>query len=517
MSCSYDDPSPFSASTTHTDASNTDSTPGRDLATLIRRIRMDTLMVPDKYATVVMNDLAYVLSRATRLTAFEFHPGSLYPIYCAVVAYNRLNAMEFSPGWIFRCSHVHTRCLQNPTTNPVADAFYARLASGMRELDLLSSEAIHMYWRCSGVVMHIHDVLRASASTLVSLKLGGLIVDRFDGLDALYAAPLILPALEELYLRHEDTTLMEYVCRAWVLPRLTRFTLLLCPPTWPHALLAAHGQHLRYLHLYPGRLVEPGKLISYELASSTLAQQCPVLQHLILPSRPAVPMALRHPTLRHIDFWSETITGRKLEGIAIGRLPLPYNIADVLHAAVLDRERHVLPALRTVRVLLLSNPQRGFMAVHVPALRHADWPLVCHPDALVGPMAEDGRRFEVFAGAWAVQTPWGVLSLCHPLFHQSRAWPPNEQEDDLPDGVGVDDSMLRAVLDEQDLEHNAENIDANYVAPEEDEDSDYVSDEGCTEEDSDSDGERDEDRDRAELLAGFRRGQVVRTPLESDE
>lgn len=489
------------------------------------------------YSDVIKNDLAYVLGRAARLTTFEFHPHPAFRVHDDTEQGPHGYLNIFNPAWMFNCMHVSSRREPAPPS-PVADAFQTRLRSGMRELDLMSTHRINLIWECSEAIIHIHDVLRSAADTLVILKLGALRIDRFGTLDDLYPAPLVFPALEALYVHHTDAAFDEYVKRAWVLPRLARLTLISSPNTWPEALLATHGRRLRYLHLYPPGPEGPLVFLDSQYAATKLAEQCPELQYLILPVPPVEPLPLQHPSLRDLDVWSDAMTfisdRFRVDG---SHEPPPSSVGAALRAAVLDEKRCSLPALRGVRVLIADCPEDGVLPT-LPVDSYVDWPIVCSPDALAPDDAHDHMpmRRHVFANTWAMQTDWSVVGLGHPMFEgMSEAFvQPDGGKDEgagagadderrnwerfrVLDGVQPDKKMLRAVLDEQGLEYTDAAADADYICPDDESDSGSDSDSDAGSEGLE-DGELEAlmrndmlvDRalqvDRDTVLEGFRRG-----------
>lgn len=482
---------------------NTQASAERDLATLIKRIRMDNLVVISSCSAAVQTDLAYILNRSTRLVAFEFHPHSAYRIHDDTEQRPGNFLAEFNPGWMFRCTHVD-RGDQPVPPNPVADAFQARLRSGVRELNLISSGYMNLTWECSEIIIHVHSILRSTASTLVSLKLGILRVDRFGTLDELYAAPLVFPVLRELYMCPQDNAFTEYVCRAWVLPHLTRLTLLRCRPAWPDSLLSVHGRQLLYLHLFPDVIEHSGDDLMALCAPTKLAEQCPELRHFVLPTLPWEPLALRHPCLRHLDVWSTTMA-RLVTPVDGGEdaASNPVDPSASLRAIVLNKSGCALPALRGVRLLLAAQ--------HVPAQTHAEWPTVCDPEAALEreDRAKELRvRCHLVSSAWVVQMDWGVLALDNPLFYGRMSavlanmgddddddnGPPSGEldegtgEEDFLDGVQPGRAALRAVLEEQGITYSEAAADADYVLREEE-----------SESESDSESEEWDDAELAEL------------------
>lgn len=454
---------------------------GRDLATLIKRIRIDCLIAISPCSEAIPDGLAYIFARSTRLAAFEFQPHPAFRIPGDTDI-----PEEFSPAWMFGRTHVDLGGQHGPP-DPVVDAFRTRLRSGIRELDLMSTHTVFIDWECGETAVRIHHVLHPAASTLVVLKLGALGVAREETVNDLCAVPLVFPVLEELHICPGDILFADYVSRGWVLPRLTRLTMVRCRITWPDDLLAAHGRRLQYLHVFPTTIDAPRHTTTAirALQPATLEVRCPELLHLVLPAPPREPLQLRHPSLRYLDVWST-----RLERILASPNPdIPKGPGAAVRATVLDEGHCTLPALRRVRVLLAAHL--------VTSNTHREWPTVCHPEALLqqnstaGPV---GMRCHVFSSAWVVQTEWGVLSLDNPFFRDRRSVVlanmgfesnPNDEdgslgrdldegtdEEDLLDGIQPDEDALRAVLEEQGLAYSDAAADASYVLPEEELESD---------------------------------------------
>ncbi|KAL1940408.1 hypothetical protein VTO73DRAFT_8980 [Trametes versicolor] len=453
----------------------------RDLATLIKRIRIDSLIVISPCSDAIPDGLAYVFARCTRLVAFDFQPHPAFRIHDDT---NILD--EFSPGWMFGRTHVDFGG-QHVPPDPVVDAFRTRLRSGIRELDLMSTQTVFLDWECDETAVRIHHVLRSAASTLVVLKLGALDVVREETVNNLCAVPLVFPVLEELHICPGSLLFSDYVSRGWVLPRLTRLTMVRCRMVWPDNLLAAHGQRLQYLHVFPTTIDTPRHTTTAirALQPATLIVRCPQLLHLVLPALLREPLQLRHPSLRYLDVWSQSLE-RILASPTHGA---PKDPGAAVRAAVLDESQCTLPALRGVRVLL---------AAHLATSNtHREWPLVCHPEALLRGNSAAGpvpMRYHMFSSAWVVQTAWGVLSLDNPFFRGRRSAvlanmgfgsnPGDEDgsldgeldegtdEEDLLDGLQPGQDALRAVLEEQGLAYSDTAADANYVPLEEESESD---------------------------------------------
>ncbi|OJT05123.1 hypothetical protein TRAPUB_4084 [Trametes pubescens] len=465
----------------------------RDLSSLIKHIGMDAFPVLVQDVEAVKQDLALILRRCTRLTAFHLHTSSAFATEDYVDQRAEYQLAECTPAWMFPLARAVEDEPSQPiplSENQVANAFRERLSSSLREVDVLSSDPVDRCWRCELRIGSIHPFLGGAANTLVSLRLGRFFLDPdFD-----FNGPiLVFNALEELYVYYSLPGVSHYMCAAWVLPRLEKLTLLQCE-SWrtlpPDEVLRAHGRRLRYLHIYPGLLGWPDEFArSSDDTALLLADLCPALEHVVLASKPARPLPLNHPALRYIDVWANG-TGYEEDAL------IPTNIAALLRAAVVDEGRARLPNLRCVRMLLSCYEPAGLASTLLAPERHPDWPIVCHPAGFDG--SDEDVFFRVFLGNWAVQTRWGVLSpsrdLCLP--QRTDLWVQEEASDassvaseaaagdeelkdvmvdwKLPDEMQPDEDMLIAVLEEQGLEYSAETAEKEYVCGNPDSDGDSL-------------------------------------------
>ncbi|KAI0644814.1 hypothetical protein C8Q79DRAFT_967901 [Trametes meyenii] len=467
-------PSPATQSTAY-------SSLPRDLALFIKRIRVDSLIVWQKYSLVVKEDLAYIFNRCTHLTCFEFHPTSAFPLLDDTHQYDWRLCPLFTPGWIFRCDAIDDADGHAPP-NPVADAFDARLSSGIRDLDLMSTVAMDSSWECSSIPLHVHRLLQKGAGHITSLKLGSMKLERWRGdpMAELYETPLVFPALKELYLYLSCPEFTDYIRQVWVLPRLTNLTILGCAQ-WPVALFATHGAAVRFLHLYldtstwhdfdPSTDALSNNIITQLpafMSSPKMTKLLPALEHLVLPCTllymPGSRLRLRHPTLRYLDVWRRDIDFKETLQVPD---PSPFGHSETIRGCVLEELYCDVPSLRQVRLLSpgFEPGQGGVPRYHLPVVQHFDWPIICHPSIL----EESRENFCIhnLSRERVIQLPWGVLSYSAfknrltaafqccvtsfpPTPEEYREW----EDSDVP----VDNEMLHAVLEEQNLPVDCDSI-----------------------------------------------------------
>lgn len=444
---------------------------------------MDAFPVLAQDAEAVKQDLAFILHRCTRLTTCHFHTSSAFSMLEYADQRAGYQLVECTPSWLLPLVSVvggdqESQLMLLPESS-VKGAFRERLSSSLQVLDVLSFDPIDRCWRCDLHIGDIHPLLGAAANTLVSFRLGRFFLDHdFD----FHRPVLVFDALEELYVYYSLPGVSHYMCTAWVLPRLQKLTLLQCE-SWrtepPDEVLRTHGRRLRYLHIYPGLLGWPDEFArSSDDTVLLLAELCPVLEHVVLASKPAHPLPLHHPTLRYIDVWANE-TGYEEDA------HIPPDIAALLRAVVVDEERARLPNLRCVRMLLSCYEPAGLVSNLLAPERHPDWPVVCHPAAFDG--SDEDVFFRIFLGNWAVQTRWGVLSPSRDLCIRKGTNPGSEAEEsdtsslgsgvaagdeetmdvevdlELPDEMQPDQDMLKAVLEEQGLECSVDIAEEEYV------------------------------------------------------
>ncbi|KAI0666976.1 hypothetical protein C8Q78DRAFT_1106607 [Trametes maxima] len=512
-------------------------------SSVLKRIRVDSLIVWQKYSRVVKEDLAYIFNRCTHLTSFEFHPTSAFPLLDDTLQHEWRLYPLFTPGWVFRCDAIDVIDGNVPVImNPVADAFDVRLGSGLRDLDLMSTVAMDSSWDCASIPLHIHRLLRKGAGHVTSLKLGSMKLERWRGdpMAELYETPLVFPALKELYLYFSCPELIDYIRQVWVLPRLTHLTMLECAH-WPEALLASHGAALRYLHVYLDTSIHDfppetdttsinvmTQLLVF-MSSPMITKLLPTLEHLVLPYtllyRPNSRLRLRHPTLKYLDVWRRNINFKDVLRVSDQN---PFGHCDAVRGCVLEESYSDVPNLRYVRLLSpgFEDELGGAPRYHLPAVQNFDWPIICHPSILEG--SREGFCIHNLSRERVVQLPWGVLS--YPAFRTrlsaafrccGTSFPsdPEEYEEWKDSDVPIDEEMLRAVLEEQGLPVDCSPIDAaddEFQADllvEDDSSSDSGETESCASLDEDDSGyqvgapdDPEEGPTHASMLEVFRQG-----------
>ena len=332
---------------------------GRDVALLVRRLRMDGCVVWAPCAHVVRENLRLILQRCTSLRYFSFHPHPQFPL--ADHAIDDETRDGFNPSWLLQ---------PDPDSDSVGGALRERLSTSLRKLDL----AVTLDER---LLVRLQWFLSA-APNLTILKLGHTVEQDYSD-DLLGLPVLILPSVQELQLHVAHTPFQHYICTRWELPSLRLLTTAGCEE-FPEKLLQAHGSQLTYFHMRHGY---EHAWDTHRLASlSRLASLCPLLQHLVIPTWMKDPLVINSSTLLFVDVW--------------GHHPPPHIFREGWYQIC---KTSTLPSLRRVRILG-TMPRRGWEST-----QSLDWPLICHPTAVVG----DEQRTYSFPGVRAVQTAWGVL------------------------------------------------------------------------------------------------------------
>ena len=405
---------------------------GRNVSSLIQRIRMDSCVIWAPCAEVVKNDLLFVLRRCTALRSVSFHAHPNFPTTNSAHE-GSPNAWDgFNPAWLL---HDHT--------DDMGRLMQGILSSSLRELDISMPLS-------ETQVAELHELLSA-ARLLRTLKLGQIVAQPFVK-DASSLSTLTLPQLEELQMYVDHAGFTAYISSQWELPALTSFTMLYCE-NLPEILLKQHGRNLTYLHIFPKK---KDRVYDYSWVAcsverlGSLPEWCPVLDHFVFPStRPnhhtdTILSHIRSPTLRYFDIWCHDClaTRELIEVEANNAVELGY-----------------LPSLVQLRRLR-----------KVPRI---DLPLICHPSLVTG----DEFRLHRLPGLFVVQTSWCVA-------------PDSGLQEDLPWFVHLppenDDSETFAQESESgedDEDGEGEDDDAE----EEEEDNDSNSD------DEEEDGEGEED------------------------
>ncbi|PIL34835.1 hypothetical protein GSI_02622 [Ganoderma sinense ZZ0214-1] len=378
---------------------------GPRLGRLVKGIRWDSCLVAAPCSDVIREDLTFIFAQCTRLRSFSYHPHTSFPLRSLTPDEDECEGC-FNPLWFITMppSIPDRPLLQTATFN-------------LRRLDLdLSMD--------DAILRAIHKIL-STFNALESLALGpwpaypSLLLEDSELMKLPTAS---LPSLTNLQIFSTSAALDQYLCARWEVPQLARLTILFCTG-WPSQLLAQFGRGLRYLHLFPTPSVfsNDQTLFTHLEACSTLADVCPLLEHLVVPLLPksptSYPLPLTSPTLVHLDLWTTFV------------FPKPWRRQDESTAAMYRREVLALepgstvtvpvPALRTVRLLFTSQLDPFPVGVAGGAalgsgvrshVRNPDWPWICHPRKLLPADSDsDGVLYYRFAQGWVAQTVAAVM------------------------------------------------------------------------------------------------------------
>ncbi|EIW60603.1 uncharacterized protein TRAVEDRAFT_45851 [Trametes versicolor FP-101664 SS1] len=260
----------------------------RDLAMLVKSIRLDTCIVLGPCADAVRDAFTSILSLCIALRAFEYHTAKSFPTTLTLPPGDSAGA--FNPSWFVE---------DGPEAFQLA---FRERVSMLTSLDL-AMRLSHKQ------VAHLHRLL-STATCLEILKVGQVYHVEHEG-DHLDSLPVLhLPKLKALYLPVIEPRFVAYVSTNWVIPCLKQLTTLFSSETFkPRTLLAAHGARLVYLHLYPKRDLDLA-ICNEDLAR--VVELCPVVEHLVL----GLPIAMfKHRSklsafcalsaaLRYLDIWT---------------------------------------------------------------------------------------------------------------------------------------------------------------------------------------------------------------------
>lgn len=259
----------------------------RDLAVLVKSIRLDTCIVLGTCADAVRDALTSILSLCVALRAFEYHTAKSFPTTLTLPPGDSAGA--FNPSWFVE---------DGPEAFQLA---FRERVSMLTSLDL-AMRLSHKQ------VAHLHKLLSA-ATCLEILKVGQVYHVESEG-DQLDSLPVLdLPKLKALHLPVIEPRFVAYVSTNWVIPCLKQLTTLFTSETLPRGLLAAHGAGLIYLHLYPKRDLN---LAPRNEDLARVVELCPVVEHLVL----GLPIAMfgyrsklsafcaLSTALRYLDIWT---------------------------------------------------------------------------------------------------------------------------------------------------------------------------------------------------------------------
>ncbi|KAI0364837.1 hypothetical protein BV20DRAFT_1047006 [Pilatotrama ljubarskyi] len=339
----------------------------KDVAVLIRSIRMDSCVVWTPFADVIKEDLQLIMRRCTALRAFSFHPHANFT--------HRVEPEDetydaFNPAWLFT---------SNPKSALVSSGLlYSPLEHGLSTLDLV----IDLLEEDDFMAFH---ALLASSPRLSKLKIK--LTDLCANEPPDLGPTRQLQGLKDLYYHapSQENWFLDYICHAWSLPQLQALTIIEPGELRVDLLLREHGANLTYLHWRNEHLD-----FEQSYAFDRLASYCPQLEHLVFQRYTTVLPVIRSPTLRFLDFWASY------------EAPPPQEV--FLGATSPGSE---MPRLERVRVL--AGPPLHF-ALYPPTV---DWPRICHP------LGVDGQRHLIwrFPAMRVVQTSWGVFFEDAPFFY----------------------------------------------------------------------------------------------------
>ncbi|KAI1786965.1 hypothetical protein LXA43DRAFT_1184818 [Ganoderma leucocontextum] len=252
----------------------------RNIANLVRAIRVDMCVVLTHCALVVREDFEYILGRCKMLLSFGYtphpHPDFSFPGYDhACGSEVPTSPTAFNPTWILDLRHRRAGSLLAQSLNSRLSTLHLGLTTyegSFRPLAHILSSALH----------------------LTSLKLEhfshGLIAHPVDPSSPL--PDLVFPVLKTLSIY--------YVGTQWTMPQLATLT---CTDAdhIPTSLLEAHGKQLKYLHfMYTNT---PQDLEANTALLPHLYELCPRISHLVVLIIPEerTTLSIHSPTLRYLD------------------------------------------------------------------------------------------------------------------------------------------------------------------------------------------------------------------------
>ncbi|EIW54453.1 uncharacterized protein TRAVEDRAFT_52159 [Trametes versicolor FP-101664 SS1] len=271
----------------------------KNLAQLIKSIRLDACVILGPCADVAREALQSIFTLCTALQTFEYHPAKNF--CTAITPPPEDDSGVFNPAWFV-----------DSTFGSFQVAFQERVA-GLVVLDI-AMPFTHKQ------VAHLHELLSV-AVRLETLKLGPV---QDTEAEEDYLGPLRvvqLPQLKELYVPNDEARFVRYLSRTWEMPLLERLTTRHASSI-PSTLLAAHGRRLLYLHVYPSKIESAAAGVDFK----RLTELCPLLEHLVLPrlvhhNHWRAPHALRVP-LGALRFLPTDLLHVDLPAICDPRTPL---------------------------------------------------------------------------------------------------------------------------------------------------------------------------------------------------
>ncbi|KAI1781824.1 hypothetical protein LXA43DRAFT_907603, partial [Ganoderma leucocontextum] len=363
---------------------------GTTLANMVKVIRVDSCPIWASCADAIQEDLAFILSSATSLRDFSYHPHHQFPILPGFPEGADLEDL-FNPTWFIRCSPKLTR--------PILEV---PIASHLQILNLAISLD-------HDTLRDIHHLL-SGATLLRSLTLDGPVYGFRSSAELLQLPPLALPSLTELqFYFGTEREYDHYITTHWELPRLAYLTVFLREDVEIGALLERYGSHVIYLHLFPIARAIDHQHAAWDPCPS-LARTCPHIEHLILPMgqrdthyrRTWRTITIHSQTLKYLDFWWELEAGciglNTLNDTSGRGLPSKPQIVDA---------RSTAPSLTMIRLLATSPEHRWWDTWVRSPTRNPDWPRVCSPDLI--PPGSTKVLYHRFAKGWVAQTAGALL------------------------------------------------------------------------------------------------------------
>ncbi|KAM5538649.1 hypothetical protein V8D89_007678 [Ganoderma adspersum] len=328
----------------------------QDRSRFIRSICINECILLPAAATIVKEDLTFLLHQCTNLRTFALRA-------CTRLVGGELTVDRADRNWVYPTWWWDT------DEGAPGSALAARCATSLEELTLADPLLGHHMGQI--------DRLLSVSTNLRKLVLGPLPkgCDLSEALSALPRVSLSLATLEDLQLPNTDDAFRTYIQEVWAFPALQRLTLVGCKH-FPQQFLETHGANLKYLHL-----LYNGKTTSSSWSELELLEYlCPVLEHLVLPYMPmySPPSIIRSPSLCCLDLWGLTPSKRRV-------VELMLELGQMCG----------LPSLRQVRILLH----------HDEGVLPAGLPFLCYPEDV----DEDDTRVRVFSGVYILQTSWALL------------------------------------------------------------------------------------------------------------
>ncbi|OJT03035.1 hypothetical protein TRAPUB_6378 [Trametes pubescens] len=441
----------------------------KDLARMVKTIRLDTCVVPQGCADAARDALQSIFSLCTALRRFEYHTAEHFPVALSLPAAGDVYG-AFSPAWFVDDSSI-----------PFLHAYQQRLST-LQILDLampLSHKQVAL----------LHGLL-SGAICLDTLKIG-TVLKAEGGEDLLGPLPVLqLPRLKELYIPVDEAGFVAYASTTWEMPALERLTTL-HTLVIPLAFLTAHGSHLRYLHLCPRRKFTQdwrwGQANSEGI--ERIAALCPLIEHLALYST-------RHSAENLIAMFEESSKLRYMDLYTAAAYPwydtLPNNegAVSVRYLWIVHSD---LPAVCDPRILLAPSAASASPSiVHIRALR-----LLCSSNSIVPDVEQHTSAFPPLAFDDDDEDMSGT-------YEQPRSETSQSEGSDYAHSEGS--SSKQGAEAERDEEEEEKETDEDRDEEEDDDDDDDEDDdgsEGLSEHESDC-WQPDEQLDRNAVLQLFR-------------